>query len=63
MFAVYCPRHHHQVLLGPRSIQSLVNTADGVVVQWQCHCGAAGTLHTGRRPARVRDAVDERRSA
>jgi hypothetical protein len=63
MFAVYCPRHRSQVLLGPRSIQSLVNTPDGVVMQWECHCGAVGTMRTGRRPARVRDTVDERRGA
>ena len=63
MFAVYCPRHRARVLLGHGAIQSVTNTAGGVVVQWECHCGAVGTMRTGRRPARARDIVDERRGA
>jgi hypothetical protein len=62
MFAVHCPRHGRQVLLGPRSIQSLENTAEGVVLHWECRCGAVGTVRTGR-PHRVHDTVDERRCA
>ena len=63
MFAVYCPRHRSQVLLGHSSIQSVVNTRDGVVMHWECYCGAVGTMRTGRRSARARDTIDERRSA
>jgi hypothetical protein len=63
MFAVYCPRHRSRVLLGHGAIQSVTNTADGVVVRWECHCGAVGTMRTGRRRARLRDTIDERRSA
>jgi hypothetical protein len=51
MFAVYCPRHQHRVLLGARSIKALVNTPDGILVRWQCRCGAEGTVRTGQPPA------------
>jgi hypothetical protein len=47
MFTVYCPRHQSRVLLGSRSIKSLVNTPEGVFLHWHCRCGAEGTLHTG----------------
>jgi len=60
MFAVYCPRHGHRVLLGHGAIQSVMNTPDGVVMHWECDCGAVGTTRTGRRRARARDTVDER---
>jgi hypothetical protein len=63
MFAVYCPRHRSRVLLGHGAIQSVTNTAAGVVVRWECDCGAVGTMRTGRRPARLRDTIDERRGA
>jgi hypothetical protein len=43
MFTAHCPGHRAEVLLGPRSIESLVNTPDGVVVHWRCACGARGT--------------------
>ncbi len=49
MFTVHCPRHQARVLLGPRSIERLVTTADGVEVHWRCHCGAQGAHVTGRR--------------
>jgi hypothetical protein len=60
MFAVYCPRHRHRVLLGHGAIQSVTNTPDGVVMQWECDCGAVGTMRTGRPRARARDTIDER---
>jgi hypothetical protein len=53
MFDIYCPTHQTRVLLGPRSIESLVNTEEGVVVHWRCRCGTRGTLLTGRRPPSV----------
>ncbi len=49
MFDIYCPRHRTRVLLGPRSIEALVNTPDGIVLEWRCHCGERGALPTGRR--------------
>ena len=48
MFAVYCPGHRARVLLGSRSIDALVNTADGVDLHWTCRCGAHGVEHNGR---------------
>jgi hypothetical protein len=48
MFSVYCPRHQSPVLLGSRSVTALVNTPDGIVVEWRCRCGAEGSLLTGR---------------
>ncbi len=53
MFDIYCPTHQSRVLLGPRSVEALVNTDDGVVVHWRCRCDTRGTFLTGRRRARV----------
>jgi hypothetical protein len=47
MFALHCPRHQTRVLLGARSIDSVVNTDAGIVVHWHCHCGWRGTVLTG----------------
>ena len=49
MFAVYCPGHRARVLLGPRSIDALVNTEDGVELHWRCRCGAHG-VHRPKDP-------------
>jgi hypothetical protein len=49
MFDIYCPRHRARVLLGSRSIESVVNTDDGIVVHWRCRCGEHGAFVTGRR--------------
>ena len=49
MFSIHCPNHQTQILLGPRAIEALVDTADGIELHWRCHCGARGTLLTGRR--------------
>ena len=49
MFTAHCPRHLAPVLLGPRSIERVVNTTGGVEVSWRCHCGAKSTHITGRR--------------
>jgi hypothetical protein len=58
MFDVYCPHHRSRVLLGPRSIESLANTAHGVVLRWRCHCGATGTRQFHSRPGRDRSIFD-----
>jgi hypothetical protein len=62
MFDIYCPRHESRVLLGNRSIESIVNTATGIEVHWRCRCGATGTELTGRR-ASVRPSLDHAASA
>jgi hypothetical protein len=51
MFDVHCHQHGGRVLLGPRCIESLENTAGGMVLRWRCYCGATGTRHFGRRAA------------
>jgi hypothetical protein len=43
MFDIYCPTHASRVLLGPRCIEALTNTPDGVILQWRCYCGTRGT--------------------
>jgi hypothetical protein len=48
MFDVFCPRHQRRVLLGPSAIETLENTAQGIVVHWRCRCGARGTEHFGK---------------
>ena len=48
MFAIDCPRHQAKVLLGPRAVEQLVNTEDGVALRWRCHCGATGVETFGR---------------
>jgi hypothetical protein len=47
MFAVYCPTHASQVLLGSRSIERIDNTGEGIDVHWRCHCGTSGVLRFG----------------
>jgi hypothetical protein len=54
MFDIYCPRHQSRVLLGNRSIESIVNTANGIELHWRCRCGATGTEVTGRRSSMPR---------
>jgi hypothetical protein len=49
MFDIHCPRHQSAVLLGPRAVEALENTDDGVVMHWRCRCGETGTLVLGRR--------------
>lgn len=57
MFDAYCPQHEARVLLGPRSVDAIVRTPDGVVVHWHCHCGATGTLAPTSRPAEPKAAA------
>ena len=49
MFAIYCPTHQSTVLLGPRRIEALRNTPEGVVIEWRCYCGTGGTHSFARR--------------
>jgi hypothetical protein len=49
MFSIHCPNHQTEILLGPRAIEAMVDTAEGIALHWRCHCGARGTLLTGRR--------------
>jgi hypothetical protein len=51
MFDIYCPRHQSRVLLGPRAVEALENTDDGVVIHWRCRCGETGTEVHGPRSA------------
>ena len=53
MFSIHCPSHQTQILLGPRAIEALVDTAEGIELHWRCHCGATGveTLGTTRSAA------------
>ena len=53
MFTVHCPGHRARVLLGPRSIDALVTTEEGIAVHWRCRCGSHGVLHEGRAAARA----------
>ncbi len=53
MFEIHCPHHQARVLLGPRAIEALETTPDGVVLHWRCRCGTRGTLTTGRRSSAV----------
>lgn len=50
MFTVHCETIGRTRLLGPRSITSLENTADGVVLYYRCHCGASGFVAGGAHP-------------
>ena len=43
MFSVFCPRHGHVMLLGPRRIVSVRALDDRVEVDWVCYCGESGT--------------------
>jgi hypothetical protein len=47
MFDVECQGHGCRVLLGPRAIERLANTPNGVVVYWRCFCGTRGRTRFG----------------
>lgn len=48
MLTVFCPRHNARVLLSERRIRAVHNTADGIVVEVECHDGARVLTVTGR---------------
>jgi hypothetical protein len=47
MFAVHCTTWDSTVLLSTSSIIALSNTAVGVVVTLECHCGEVHDVQTG----------------
>jgi hypothetical protein len=51
MVTAYCPRHRARVLLSERRIRAVHNTADGVVLEVECHDGERILLVTGRQVA------------
>ena len=54
MFAHHCTACDKRLLIFPSQVRALTNTADGIVVEFTCWCGAEQTWVTGRRrPARV----------
>ena len=46
MFAPYCPRHGHRVLLDS-DCMTVINTAAGIEARWRCTCGYLGVTLTG----------------
>lgn len=55
MFAVYCPRHDSEVLLGLSRIKRMVNIQPGVIaVELVCHDGEVLTVLTGARMKKER---------
>jgi hypothetical protein len=47
MFSVTCPHLDHEVLVSYRQIHALTNTAHGIVLEFDCPCGARGVYLTG----------------
>jgi hypothetical protein len=47
MFSVTCPYLDHVVLVSYRQISALTNTAHGIVLDFECPCGATATYLTG----------------
>jgi hypothetical protein len=47
MFSVTCPCLDHEVLVSYRQISALTNSARGIVLDFECPCGAQATYLTG----------------
>ena len=47
MFSIFCPSLDHEVLLSTRQMTALTNTHHGIVVEFECACGADGVYLTG----------------
>ena len=47
MFSIFCPDLDHEVLLSTRRVTAMTNTHHGVVVEFECPCGADGVYLTG----------------
>jgi hypothetical protein len=61
VFALYCPRHGHQVLLDLGQIVRLVNSGDGVIViEARCYDGENLVGITGSRSTLAPDEVGHR---
>ena len=61
MFALYCPRHGHQVLLDLGQIVRLINTGDGlIVVEARCYDGESLVGITGSHSTLTPEEVGHR---
>jgi hypothetical protein len=47
MFSIFCPALDHEVLLSTRQMTAMTNTHRGIVVEFECVCGADGVYLTG----------------
>ena len=47
MFSIFCPALDQEVLLSTRQMTALTNTQNGIVVEFECACGADGVYLTG----------------
>jgi hypothetical protein len=47
MFSILCPALDHEVLLSTRQITAMTNARHGIVVEFECVCGADGVYLTG----------------
>ena len=47
MFSIFCPALDHEVLLSTRQMTAMTNTRHGIVVEFECVCGADGVYLTG----------------
>ncbi|MGA8256159.1 MAG: hypothetical protein WB767_06240 [Nocardioides sp.] len=57
MFTHTCSACESRKLIFPSQISGIDNTAEGIVVNFTCWCGAAQTTVTGRRAALRSDVV------
>lgn len=54
MFDVFCSACSSRRLVFPGQVLGLVNSPDGIAVQYRCWCGEIGVWTTGRKsPAAV----------
>jgi hypothetical protein len=44
MFRVHCERHGADVLLSWDNIVAVSNSAEAVVLDWECSCGQTGRM-------------------
>jgi hypothetical protein len=51
MFTIYCPEHNAQTLIPIDAVLHLQNTADGILLDVECWCGAILTVQTGHGTA------------
>ena len=51
MFSIFCPALDKEILLSTRDITALTNTRHGIVVEFDCACGADGVYLTGAAAA------------
>lgn len=54
MFAHHCSACDRRMLVFPDQITGLVNTDHGIVVSFECWCGADQTMVTGRTAGTTR---------